>query len=164
MPVPAYTIIQNQRTNRPESESVDQQRIIMNFSAPPSGEDLVVMAQGIFETLPEELLEHCDTLIIEIEEFPDEATEAEMELEDPYELLALYRSGKELSPGVESKVANDDDVLILYRRPILDYWCDSGEDLTNVVREVMIEELGSHFEFSDRDIEEMTARHHQGML
>lgn len=143
---------------------MDAQRIIMNFSAPPSAEDLLAVAQGLFDSLPEELLEFCDTLAIEVEEFPDEATEAELELDDPYELLAQYKSGKELSPGVESKVANDDDVLVLYRRPLLDYWCDSGEDLTNVVREVMIEELGSHFDFSEGDVEEMIARHHQGML
>lgn len=143
---------------------MDQQRIIMNFSVPPSAEDLLSVAQALFENLPEELLEHCETLIIEIEEFPDETTETELDLDDPYELLALYKSGKELSPGVESKVANDDDVLILYRRPILDFWCDSGEDLTEVVRNVMIEELGSHFEFSETDIEEMAGRHHQGML
>ena len=143
---------------------VEQQRIIMNFSVPPSAEDLLVMAQEVFDILPEEILEFCDTLTIEIEDFPDETTETELELDDPYELLALYKSGKEISPGVESKVADEDDVLMLYRRPILDFWCDSGEDLTSVIRNVMIEELGSRFEFSDKDIEEMTARHHQGML
>lgn len=143
---------------------MDQQRIIMNFSVPPSAEDLLVMAQEIFETLPEEIMEFCDALSIDIEEFPDETTIGELELDDAYELLAVYQSGREISPGVESKVANDDDVLMLYRRPILDCWCDSGEDLGTVIREVMIEELGSRFDFSEKDIEEMMARHHQGML
>lgn len=144
--------------------AAEQQRIIMNFSVPPSEDDLLAMAQNVFDTLPEEIMEFCDALTIEIEQFPDEATESEMELDDAYELLALYKSGKEVSPGVERKVANDDDILVLYRRPILDYWCDCGEDLTGVIREVMIEELGNHFDFSENDIEEMTARHHQGML
>jgi predicted Zn-dependent protease with MMP-like domain len=87
-----------------------------------------------------------------------------MELDDPYELVALYRSGKEISPGVERKVANDDDILVLYRRPILDLWCDTQEDLTALIREVMIEELAGNFDFSDDEIAEMTRRHHQGML
>lgn len=143
---------------------MEQQRIIMNYSVPPSAEDVLVMAQEAFDVLPEEILEFCDTLTIEIEEFPDDTTETELDLEDPYELLALYKSGKEISPGVESKVADADDVLVLYRRPILDFWCDSGSDLTTVIREVMIEELGGRFEFSEKDIEEMIARHHQGML
>lgn len=136
----------------------------MNYSTPPSAEDVLVMAQEVFDILPEEILEFCDELTIEIEEFPDDATEAELELEDPYELLAFYKSGKEISPGVERKVADAEDVLVLYRRPILDYWCDSGGDLTTVIREVMIEELGGRFDFSEKDIEEMIARHHQGML
>lgn len=122
------------------------------------------MAQEVFDILPEEILEFCDELIIEIEEFPEETILSELDLEDPYELLALYRSGKEISPGVEKKVAESDDVLVLYRRPILDFWCDGGGDLTSVIREVMIEELGGRFEFSEKDIEEMIARHHQGLL
>lgn len=143
---------------------MDQNRIIMNFSAPPGADDIETMANDILENLPEEILEHCETLAIEVQEFADDATQAEMELDDPYELVALFRSGKEIAPGVQRKVANDDDVLILYRRPILDIWCETEEDLTNLIRTVMIEELGQNFEFSEDDIAEMSARHYQGML
>jgi predicted Zn-dependent protease with MMP-like domain len=143
---------------------MNQHKIIMNFSMPPSAEDIETMAKDILTNLPEEILEYCETLALQVEEFADDATQAEMEAEDPYELVALYRSGKEISRGVERKVANDDDVLILFRRPILDLWCDTEEDLTNLLREVMIEELGRNFDFSEDEIVEMTARHHQGML
>lgn len=136
----------------------------MNFSAPPSIDDLETISQELLATLPEELAECCETLAVEVEDYPDEATLAEMEIEDAYELVALYRSGKEISPGVERKVANDDDVLVLFRRPILDLWCEMQDDLTNLIREVMIEELARNFDFSEDEIEEMTARHHQGML
>ncbi|MCG8508350.1 MAG: metallopeptidase family protein, partial [Rhodospirillales bacterium] len=50
------------------------------------------------------------------------------------------------------------DMIFLYRSPILDYWCETGEDLTHVVRHVLIHEIGHHFGFSDADmdrIEEM---------
>lgn len=143
---------------------MNQNRINMSFSAPPSGEDILELAREILESLPEEILEKCETLALQCEEMADEATEAEMELDDPYELLALYRSGKEISRGVQRKVANDDDVLILYRRPILDMWCEMGEDLKDIIREVMIEELGQNFEFSEDEIAEMTRRHHQGLF
>lgn len=136
----------------------------MNFSVPPGLDDLEVMAGTIVETLPEELLEFCDGLAVVIEDFADETTEQELELEDPYDLMALYRSGKEISPGVERKTANDEDVLILYRRPILDMWCETGEDLGALLRQVVIEELGKHFDFADDEIEEMAERHYQGML
>lgn len=143
---------------------MDQHRIIMNFSSPPSADDIETIASEILASLPEEILDQCESLAIAVEEFPDDATQAEMDIDDPYELVALYRSGKEISPGVQRKVANDDDVLFLYRRPILDLWCDTQDDLTNLIREVMIEELASNFDFSESEIEEMAARHHQGML
>lgn len=139
-------------------------QIVMNFSVPPSADDLTVIAEEQLENMPDELAEYCEELTIQIEDMPDEATEADLDLDDPYELLALYKAGKELSPGVEKKAANDDDILILYRRPILDAWCEAEEDLTHTVREAMIEEIASHFEFPDDDIEDMASRHYQGML
>ena len=143
---------------------MNQHRIIMNFSAPPSVDDLETMAKEILASLPEEILENCDELAIRIEDFPDDAVQSEMELDDLYDLVALYRNGKEMAPGVQRKIANDDDLLILYRRPILDLWCDTQDDLTGLLREVMIQELASNFEFSEDEIEEMTGRHYQGML
>ena len=143
---------------------MNQHRIIMNFSAPPSVDDLETMAKEILASLPEEILENCDELAIRIEDFPDDAVQSEMELDDLYDLVALYRNGKEIAPGVQRKIANDDDLLILYRRPILDLWCDTQDDLTGLLREVMIQELASNFEFPEDEIEEMTGRHYQGML
>lgn len=141
-----------------------KQKIIMNFTVPPGEEDIEVIAGAILDTLPEELLEFCDSLAIRIEDIPDEVMEDELDLEDPFDLLALYRSGRELAPGVEAKTANDDDVLIIFRRPLLDMWCEMEEDLMTLVRQVMIEELGRHFDFSDDEISEMSERHYQGML
>lgn len=140
------------------------QQIIMNFSVPPSADDIAVIANEQLDSLPDELLEFFEELTIQVEEMPDEATESDLDLDDPYELLALYKAGKELAPGVEAKAANDDDILIIYRRSVLDLWCETGEDLTQIVRDAMIEEIGNHFDFSDDEIEEMSQRHYQGML
>ena len=143
---------------------MSQQKIIMNFTLPPSTDDLTAIAEAAVDNLPEELMELCDSLAIHIEELADEAMENDLELEDPYELVALYRSGSQISPGVEKKIANDDDLLILFRRPLLDLWCESCDDLNDLVRQVMIEELGNNFDFSEDEIDEMTQRHYQGML
>jgi len=152
------------QANRKKGSFAMSHHIVMNFSAPPSADDLAVIANEQIESMPDELLEHCEDLLIQIEEFPDEATEADLDLEDSYELLALYKAGKEVSPGVEKKVANDDDVLILFRRPLLDAWCETGDDLVQVIREAMIEEIANHYDFPEEDIEDMTQRHYQGML
>lgn len=143
---------------------MESRQIIMNFTVPPSPEDLMIMAASIVEALPEELYTFCEELTIRVEEFPDEATEQELDLSDPYDLLALYRSGREIAPGVERKTASEDDLLILYRRPIMDMWCENCEDLNYLLRQVIIEELGRHFDFSDEEIYEMTERHYQGLF
>jgi len=143
---------------------MNQRQIIMNFTAPPSIDDIEALASNALQTLPEELTGLCDALAIRVEEVPDEALESELKLEDPYELIALFRSGKQISPGVESKTANDEDVLILFRRPFLDMWCETGEDLNILVRQILIEELGQNFDFSEDEIDEMSQRHHQGAL
>lgn len=143
---------------------MEQHRIIMNFTVPPGTDDIETMAADVLASIPEELEAHCEKLAIKIEEFPDDATQEELELEDPYELIALYRSGKEISRGVQRKVANDDDVLFIFRRPLLDLWSDTQDDLTALLREVIIEELARNFDFSEDEISEMTARHYQGML
>ena len=86
--------------------------------------------------------------------FPDEETEQEMELESPFDLLGLYRGVAlpHVSFG-EGVPRLDVDRIFLYRRPILDYWCETGEDLTSLVKHVLIHEIGHHFGFSDDDME-----------
>lgn len=143
---------------------MDKRQIIMNYATPPSLDDLGVIAEHAFDNLPEELIEYCDEIAIQIEELADEALEQEFDLDDPFEMVVLFRKGGQISPGVEKKSANDDDVLTVFRRPVLDIWCETGDDLSTLVRQFMIEELGSYFNFSDEEIEEMAERHYQGML
>ncbi len=131
----------------------------MNFTVPPSADDFDALASVICETLPDELSVHYEELTISIDEMADDTILDDLGVDDQYELLALYKSGKEISPGVERTVANDDDVLVLYRRAILDMWCETGDDLQALIRQVIIEELGRYFELSDDDIEDMAERY-----
>ncbi|MCB1556775.1 MAG: metallopeptidase family protein [Alphaproteobacteria bacterium] len=143
---------------------MERQEIIMSFTVPPSAEDLAAIAREALEALPEELSSFCEDLTLAVEELADEALEDELDLDTPFDLPALYRKGSQIAPGVQSKVANDDDVLILFRRALLDLWCESGEDINILIRQVMIEELAGNFDFSDAEITEMTRRHFQGLF
>lgn len=136
----------------------------MNFSVPPSADDLVEMAAEIIENLPDELEEYCDDITVICEELPDEALEQEFDLDDPFDLLALYRGGNEISPGVRKKVTNDDDVLMLFRRPILDMWCETGDDLLGLVRAVIIEEIARYNDFADDEIQQIVKTLNQVMV
>lgn len=143
---------------------MDRRQIIMNFTVPPSAEDLAVIARDAFDSLPEELLEFCEDLEVSVEDMAEDAIAAELGFDDPFELFALFRGGGEISPGVERKTTKEDDTLFLFRRPILDLWCESGEDLGVTVRQIMIAELGQNFDFSEEEIDEMTRRHCQTLL
>lgn len=143
---------------------MDAKQIIMNYTTPPGLNDFETLAEAILQAMPDELNEHCEDLSVVIEDFPDDATQADLELDDPYELLALYRSGKELSPGIEKKTSEDEDTLILFRRPILDVWCENCEDITGIIREVMIEEIARAHDYPDDEIDDMTSNVRQQIL
>ena len=119
---------------------------------PPSLADLDIMAQKALATIPEELKRHLGAVVIRIEEFPDEETEEEMGLESPFDILGLYRGVALPHQSVSSPRAGI-DMIFLYRRPMLDYWVETGEDLYAIVRHVLIHEIGHHFGFSDDDME-----------
>jgi len=119
---------------------------------PPSLGDIEGLAKRALATIPPELKRHLGPLVIRVDEFPDEETEAAMELESPFDILGLYRGVALPHKSVADPQANI-DMVFLYRRPILDYWCETGEDLGDVVRHVLIHEIGHHFGLTDEDME-----------
>ena len=125
-------------------------------STAPTIADIEALAQRALATIPERLKRHVGNVVIRVDEFPDEDTEREMELESPFDILGLYRG-----VGMPYKNVSDPlpaiDMIFLYRRPILDYWCETGDDLYRVVRHVLIHEIGHHFGFSDDDMERIEA-------
>jgi predicted Zn-dependent protease with MMP-like domain len=118
----------------------------------PTLADLEAMAERSLAAIPQELKRHLGPVVIRVEEFPDEETEEEMELESPFDILGLYR-GVALPHKSVSDPRPRIDMIFLYRRPILDYWCETGETLERIVRHVLIHEIGHHFGFSDEDME-----------
>jgi predicted Zn-dependent protease with MMP-like domain len=123
----------------------------MKHSMPPSLAEIEIIAREAMRHLPPELLRHADEVPVLVEEFPSEEIERELELETAFDILGLYK-GRSLDEKSVSDVPQDIDVIILYRRPILDYWCETEEDLADIVRHVLIHEIGHHFGFSDDDM------------
>lgn len=122
----------------------------------PSLDDIEQLAAQALRTIPPELARHVQNVVIRVEEFPDEETEREMGLESPFDLLGLYR-GVDLTRRSVSDLPLGPDMIFLYRRPLLDYWCETGEDLAHLVRHVVIHEIGHHFGLSDEDMEALEA-------
>ena len=93
--------------------------MIQRHTSPPSLAELENIAALEFERIPGELRRHLGAILFRVEDFPDEETEEEMELESPFDLLGLYR-GVSLPRQSVFDVRHGPDMIFLYRRPILD--------------------------------------------
>ncbi len=123
-----------------------------SFTTPPTLADIETIAEAAYAGIPRALTKYVDNVAIRVVDFPDDETMEEMGCETPFDLLGLYR-GVDLSRKSVADVVMDVDMIFLYRRALLDYWCETGEDLTHLVRHVLIHEIGHHFGLSDEDME-----------
>ncbi len=129
---------------------------IARHGTPPSIADLEAVAREAYAGVPQRLRQAVKEVVVQVQDFPDDETLEDLECESPFDLLGLYR-GVDLTQKSVMDTPEDVDMIFLYRRPILDYWCETGEDLTHVVRHVLIHEIGHHFGFSDEDMERIEA-------
>jgi predicted Zn-dependent protease with MMP-like domain len=120
-------------------------------SIPPSLSDIEAMAQDALQIIPDDLRSKITDIVIRIDDFPDTAMQRDLSLDNPFELLGLYQ-GVSLDAKSVSDAPQHIDTVYLFRRPLLDYWCETGEDLAHLVRHVLIHEIGHHFGFSDDEM------------
>jgi predicted Zn-dependent protease with MMP-like domain len=118
----------------------------------PTLADIDQMAREIRAEMPLLFQHAARDIVVQVTEFPDDDVCAEMELESPFDILGLYQ-GIALDEKRIDASGTLPDMVFLYRRPILDYWCESGEDLRDIVRHVLVHEIGHHFGFSDAEME-----------
>ena len=124
------------------------------FDTPPETgfDDIAELAERAFAAIPQRLAEHVQGVAISVEELPDDATLDELGIESAWDLTGLYH-GTPLTERSVSDIARPPDLIFLYRQPILLEWVETGEDLSRLVRNVLVHEIAHHFGFSDADIE-----------
>jgi len=122
----------------------------------PTLADIDEMAQSVFDALPAHFKRVAGDVVIQVVDFPDDDLCAEMELATPFDILGLYQ-GIAIDEKLIESSGELPDMVFLYRRPILDYWCEAGEDLPHIVRHVLVHEIGHHFGFSDAEMEAVEA-------
>ncbi len=133
---------------------VERSMALRRFGAPPSAEDLVDMAEQALAAIPAALRRHVQGVAILVEEAPDDETLAELGIENAWELTGVYR-GVPIGEKGAGETRQEPDLILLYREPILLEWIETGEELFNLVRNVLIHEIAHHFGFSDPDIEDL---------
>jgi predicted Zn-dependent protease with MMP-like domain len=114
------------------------------------------VAQETWDGLPAQFREIVGNLAIQVVDFADRHTLATMDIDSPWDLLGLYH-GVGLPFKSVHDVAHGPDMIFLYRQPILRYARQEGEDVDEVIRHVLIHEIGHHFGFSDDDMEDIEA-------
>jgi predicted Zn-dependent protease with MMP-like domain len=121
---------------------------------PPSIQQIEAAAQAAIEKLPAAFRSRLQGVVLRVEDWPDDETLDELEIESPYELTGLYRGHTVAESGYSGQLP---DTIHLYRRPILDEWADGTIPLETLVAHVVIHEIGHHFGLTDDDIDAIEA-------
>lgn len=118
----------------------------------PSLDDIATIGSSVLARLPQQFLENITEIVIQAVDFPDEETCRELQVEGPFEILGLYAGVDLASKSILDQPAAP-DVIFLYRRPILDCWCEGDDSLEDIITHVLVHEIGHHFGLSDEAME-----------
>lgn len=123
----------------------------------PSLDDFARLAEAAFAALPGDFRRAAGDVVIRVDDFADEEVLAGFGMEDPFELTGLYH-GVDIGSRDGLGPAPEPSRIFLYRRPILDEWCERGDvGLSEIIAHVLIHEIGHHFGLTDDDIDAIEA-------
>lgn len=135
----------------PEPASCPYAAAMRRHGPAPTNADIEALARAALKSLPPAFADHLGDVVLLVEDFADEATLAEMGIDDPFELTGIYEGTPLTEKSVEQSGGLPDRVR-LFRRPILDEWADGTDTLEHLVNHVVIHEIGHHFGLSDDDM------------
>ncbi len=123
----------------------------------PSLADIEAIAEAAFARLPIEFRKLCEGVVIHVVDFADEETLQDLGAESEFDLLGLFRGQGLAQRSALGETGALPNMVWLYRRPLLDYWCEGEDTLGEVVTHVLVHEIGHHFGLSDEDMEGIEA-------
>jgi len=112
----------------------------------PTAADIALLARKVWDAVPASLRDLTGEIAIVIEEFPDDDTMDEIGAETPFDIMGLLRT-----------TAGDQPVMVIYRRAVLDYWVETGDELSAVLTHVMVHETAHQLELSDEMVAQLEA-------
>ena len=121
------------------------------FDNPPSAEEIEAIAREAMQRLPEPFAAHLAEVVLQVDEYADEALLAELGIEHPLDLSGVYEGIPIGQRSVETSGTLPDRIR-LFRQAILAEWAEDGEPFEHLVRHILIHEVGHHFGLSDADM------------
>src|SRR5713226_2573933 len=97
--------------------------------------------------LPRRFKERLTNVVV-VEDWADDETLAEMEIEPPDTLYGLYR-GVDITRRDSTYGNVLPDTITIYRGPIEED-CDDPEEMADLVRDVVVHEVGNYFGLDDQ--------------
>ena len=120
---------------------------------PPTLEDFAALAEAALKSLPQPFKSMVGEVQMRILDFAEDEVLDELGIEDPFQLTGLYQ-GPDLRTRSLFDPAPRPSMVFLYRRAILDEWCEHADvQLGELIAHVLIHEIGHHFGLSDDDID-----------
>ena len=114
-------------------------------------EEFEALVESALKKLPRPFREKLANIIVVVEDWADEETLREMEIEPPDTLYGLYR-GVDLTRRDSSYGNVLPDTIHIYQGPIEED-CADREDMAELVREVVTHEVGHYFGLDDDTME-----------
>jgi len=125
--------------------------VMRRLGPPPSADEIEAIARATLAALPREFAGSLGDVVLQVEEFADDATLDSVGVEDPFDLSGIYE-GVPLTERSVDQSGMLPERIRLFRRSILDEWASGDETLEHLVAHVLIHEVGHHFGLSDADM------------
>ncbi|HEX8300681.1 metallopeptidase family protein [Sphingomonas sp.] len=123
----------------------------MTGQTAPDAATIEALARDALARIPEPFAGHLADVVLIVEEFADDETLDAMGIEDPFDLTGLYH-GRPIGEKSAFESGALPDRIHLYRRPLLEEWCQTGVSLDALITHVVVHEVGHHFGLSDADM------------
>lgn len=123
----------------------------------PGLDEFAEIAEMAFAELPEAFRGLAGETHLRIADFAEEDVLADLGAESPFDILGLFQGVGMAHDAAAPQTGQLPNQIWLYRRPILDYWCEHDETLDGLIRHVLVHEIGHHFGLSDDDMEGIEA-------
>ena len=107
------------------------------------------MAARALDNLPPFFADRLENIVVVVEDEASPEDLAAFDMDDPNELLGLYRG----VPLIERETAFADmpDQVVLYRHAIVNV-CKTRREVIREVRDTLVHEIGHHFGLSDDEM------------